>query len=179
MALSRLAELRWSRSNIARSGPGRETALGKGIFPLIVALHTAVIATTLVRGRAGPNRAWLVALLAVQPLRLWTLLTLGRWWNARGSVAEATEVVTSGPYRFVRHPNYAVVLVELAALPAAFGLLRFAAAATAANGVLLAVRIREEERLLFGLPGYGEHFEGRPRFIPRLRARSTGGKDAG
>ena len=172
MALCRLVELRWSRRNIARAGPARETALSQRIFPLMVALHTAVIAGTLVRGRPRPNPAWLAALLVVQPLRLWTLLSLGRWWNARGSVAEATEVVARGPYRYIRHPNYAVLLVELAALPAAFGLLRVAVAATAANCLLLGVRIREEERLLFALPGYREHFSGRPRFIPRLRSTS-------
>jgi len=179
MAFCRLVELRWSRSNIARAGPARETALSQRILPLIAALHTAVIAGTFVRGKRRPNPAWLGALLAVQPLRVWALLTLGRWWNARGSVAEATEVVTGGPYRYVRHPNYAVVLVELAALPAAFGLARLAFAATAANCLLIAVRIREEERLLFALPGYREYFAGRPWFIPRLRFRSTRSEHAG
>jgi methyltransferase len=173
MALFRLAELLLSRRNIAVAGPSRETQLNRRLFPVIVALHSVVIVTTLVRGRSQPNLSWLTALLVVQPLRFWTLLTLGRWWNARGSVAEATEVATSGPYRYVRHPNYAVVLVELAALPSAFGLARLALAATAANCLLLAVRIREEERLLFTLPGYSAHFARRPRFIPRLRFRST------
>jgi methyltransferase len=78
------------------------------------------------------------------------------------------QIETRGPYRFVRHPNYCIVLVELAALPLAFGLRRVAVAATIANALLLAVRIREEERLLFQLEGYEEHFRRLPRFIPFL-----------
>jgi methyltransferase len=78
------------------------------------------------------------------------------------------EVVTSGPYALVRHPNYAVVVVELAALPAAFGLRGLAALATLANIVLLKIRIGDEEELLFQLPAYERHFRTKRRFLPFL-----------
>jgi methyltransferase len=137
-------------------------------FPLIVALHAAVIGATFSLGSNRPRKLWLAALLAVQPLRAWVLVTLGRRWNARAAVPLTMEIATEGPYAFVRHPNYAVVAVELFSLPAAFGLWRLAAAATVVNAALLGPRIREEEALLAQLPGYREQFEGKRRFVPGL-----------
>ena len=111
---------------------------------------------------------WLLALFLTQGLRAWVLATLGRRWNARGAVAPDTLVETGGPYAYVRHPNYAVVAVELFCLPAAFGLRRLAVGAALANAVLLAFRIRDEEALLSRLPGYDDHFAGKARFIPGI-----------
>lgn len=166
MAAGRLIELGFSRRNIAAQGESREGNLSRRTFPLIVATHGWVLGLTALKGSRHPH-AWIVAvLLLVQPLRTWALLTLGRHWNARGAVPESMVVVTDGPYRYVRHPNYAVVIVELAALPAAFRLWRLALVATAVNGLLLAGRIRDEERLLFETPGYREHFGRLPRFLP-------------
>lgn len=161
----RLAELAWSRSNMGRSGPAIEGRWSRRTYPLIVALHASVLALTLVRGRR-PRIPWLVALLAVQPLRAWVLRTLGSRWNTHAAVPETMDVATTGPYRFVRHPNYAVIGVELAALPLAFGLPALAAAATIANATLLAARIPEEEAALRRLPGWEEHFSGKKRFVP-------------
>ena len=168
MAAARLFEMRQSSQNLEALGSTRESRLNRGIFPLIVALHVAVIGGTFLFGSHRPRVAWLALLLAAQPLRWWTLTTLGSRWNARGAVPEAMQVETGGPYAYVRHPNYSVVALELAALPAAFGLHRLALGATLANAALLAVRIREEEALLFELPGYYEHFAGKPRFVPFL-----------
>ena len=142
--------------------------MSRRTYPLIVLLHSLVIGGTLLRGSARPRRGWLLLLLAVQPVRLWVLTTLGARWNARGAVPEAMEVCTEGPYAFVRHPNYSVIAIELASLPAAFGLGRLAAAASLVNAALLTPRISDEEALLFQLPGYREHFESKPRFLPFL-----------
>jgi len=134
----------------------------------MVALHTCVIAGTLLFGRRR-HAGWLSLLASVQPLRYWALLSLGRNWNARGVVASKMTPVTKGPYAFVRHPNYAVVFVELLALPAAFGIDRRAViAASAFNVALLTIRIREEEALLSQVAGYDEAFAGKARFIPGL-----------
>ena len=167
MGLARLVELGWSQRNIQGAGPAREGPLSRRTFPLVVLLHASVLIGTLLRG-GRPRLPWLVLLLAVQPLRYWVLLTLGHRWNARGSVATGLQVATGGLYAHVRHPNYSVVAVELASLPAAFGLGRLAVAASIANAALLAVRIRDEEAMLFALPGYREHFESKPRFLPGL-----------
>lgn len=172
MACARLGELTWSRRNISLSGPAREGAWSRRTYPLMVALHTAVLAGTLVAG-GRPRWPWLLLLAAVQPVRAWVLVTLGSRWNARAAVPDAMPVATGGPYAFVRHPNYTVVIVELAALPLGFGAKRLALAASAGNALLLALRIPEEEALLRRLPAWRETIEPLPRFLPRPRRRAV------
>lgn len=168
MGAARIAELVHSRRNMRAAGPATEGPWSRATYPAIVALHTAVIAGTALRGRSRPAWTWLAVLLAVQPLRIWVLATLGRRWNTRAAVPDEMVVATGGPYAFVRHPNYAIIAVELFALPMAFGLRRLALLAALANAVVLAPRIREEEAALQRLPGYEAHFARRKRFIPRL-----------
>jgi methyltransferase len=168
MAVARLAELAWSRHNIDESGPAVEGGWSRRTYPLIVALHTLVIAGTFLLGSNRPRWGWLLALLAVQPVRLWVLLTLRSRWNTRAAVPVEMEIETGGPYEWVRHPNYAVVAVELAALPLAFGLRGLSTMATVANAALLWPRIREEERALMVHPAYRRHFRDKARFIPGL-----------
>lgn len=169
MAAARLAELALSRRNLAVGEPATEaeSARSRAIYPAIIAVHTLAIAGTLLSGHRR-TKPWLLALFAIQPLRLWVLLTLGRRWNARGAVSPETEVETGGPYAFVRHPNYAIVIVELLALPMAFRAHKLALIVTALNAALLTVRIREEEAALMELPGYARHFLNKKRFIPRV-----------
>ena len=168
MAAARLGELAYSRRNVRRHGGGIEGRWTRATYPLIVLMHTVVLVGTALRGRQRPGLPWLAALLAAQPLRAWVLVTLGDRWNARAAVPASMTVATRGPYRLVRHPNYTVVVVELLALPMAFGLPALAAGAGVANAVLLAGRIREEEAALRDLPGYREHFESKARFIPGI-----------
>lgn len=172
IALARLAELAWSRRNIARTAnaPGgrQEGEWSHRTYPLIVAVHALDIVSTAIWGVARPRRPWLVLLLAVQPLRAWVLMTLGTRWNTRAAVDSQMEIATAGPYTYIRHPNYLVVAVELLALPMAFGLRAFAIAISLANAGLLALRIRDEEALLEAVPGWEEHFRTKKRFIPGL-----------
>lgn len=166
MAAARLGELAYSRRNLRRHGGGIEGRWTRVTYPLIILVHTAVLAGTALRGSRRPSIVWLAALVAVQAVRAWVLLTLGDRWNARAAVPASMSVATDGPYRLVRHPNYAVIAVELLALPMAFGLPALAAGGSTANAVLLAGRIREEEAALMRIPGYREHFESKPRFLP-------------
>ena len=167
MAAARLAELALSRRNLAESEAATESELNRATYPLIIGVHTLAIAGTLLSGHKR-SKPWLVLLLGVQPIRAWILWTLGRRWNARGAVSEDTEVETAGPYAFVRHPNYAVVIVELLALPMAFRAPKLALGVTIVNAILLALRIREEEKALMALPGYARHFVNKKRFLPGL-----------
>jgi methyltransferase len=167
MATARLVELSFSRRNLKTAGDSVEGTWSRRTFPAIIALHASIILGTLLWGRRV-RLPWLALLVATQPVRAWALLSLGWRWNARGAVANDLEVVSTGPYAFVRHPNYAVVMIELAALPAAFRLNRLAGAATLLNALLLSIRISEEEALLFKLPAYREHFAKKPRFLPLL-----------
>lgn len=168
MGGARLGELAWSKRNLRDSAAPAEGELSRQTYPVMVGLHTVTIVGTALFGGRTLHRTMLATLLLAQLARVWTLGTLGRRWNTRGAVPVDLEVETGGPYRFVRHPNYAVVAVELAALPAAFGLWRLAALATAINALLLTVRIRDEERLLRHRPGWSAHFERLKRFVPGI-----------
>ncbi len=116
--------------------------------------------------------ALLVFLLA-QALRFWTLRTLGGFWNISvlTNKSDASHFVRHGPYRFVRHPNYLVVILELLTLPLVGDAPFTAAAFTIANGILLARRIPLEESQLLKIPGYAREMRIKPRFIPTLFAK--------
>jgi methyltransferase len=168
MAAARLAELGWSRHNVHQASEPARGAWSRRTYPAMVAVHTAALALTALRGGDRPRLPWLLLLLAVQPVRLWVLAKLGRRWNTTGAVSPDLAVETGGPYHWVRHPNYAVVEVELLSLPLAFGLRGTGMALAAVNAALLAVRIHDEEALLAARPGWREHFAEKPRFLPGL-----------
>src|SRR5205085_10721188 len=115
----------------------------------------------------------LAGLAAALGLRLWVIRTLGSAWSVTAHVDPATAVATTGPYRYIRHPNYVAVALEFACLPVAVGAVPEALILSAANAAVLLPRIRAEERLLDALPGYREAFAGVPRFIacPGRRSR--------
>lgn len=172
----RLAELWLSRRNIRRSGAALGTA-GRRTFPLMVLLHLALFTAPLAERRLRPRRdrpvliaSALALLAAATALRLWVIRTLGAGWNARATVPAALTVVDAGSFRWIRHPNYVAVAAEMAALPLAGSAPLSAAALSAANALILAQRIRAEERLLAQIPGYSERMGQKPRFVPRLPA---------
>jgi methyltransferase len=127
---------------------------GRAHYPGMVLLHGGLLAGCARRAWRGAATAWpRVAtmgglVLAAQALRWWCIVTLGRQWNTRIVVIPGASRCRRGPYRRWRHPNYLAVVIEGAALPLAVGAGGIAAAFTAANGILLAVRIRAEERAL-------------------------------
>jgi methyltransferase len=84
----------------------------------------------------------------LQCARLWVLLSLGKRWTTRVIVLPGAALVATGPYRFLRHPNYCIVAAEILVLPLAFGLITFALAFTALNAIVLSLRIREEDAAL-------------------------------
>jgi methyltransferase len=99
-------------------------------------------------------------------LRVWVIATLGVHWNVRVVPSMPLGVVTSGPYRFVRHPNYVAVFVELVALPLVHGAYLTAIAGAALHVVVLQRRIRLEEATLMADAGYRAAFAHKPRFVP-------------
>lgn len=159
VAAQRLAELRISRRHertlLARGGIEH----GAGHYPVMVAIHSAWLVGNLIEGwRRGPapRRVAVPAFstfLAMQPLRWWIIRSLGERWTTRVVTVTGEPRRTAGPYRHVRHPNYAVVAVEIAALPLALGAPATAAAGSLANAVLLRHRIRVEDRALDDLGG--------------------------
>jgi methyltransferase len=150
IALQRLSELVIARRNTARllAQGGREHAPGH--YPLIVVLHAAwlIALVVVVPADATPNFYWLALLVVMQAARLWVLVSLGSRWTTRIIVMPDAPLVARGPYRWMRHPNYAVVVVELIALPMVFGAVWIAAIFTVLNAAILTWRIREEDRAL-------------------------------
>ena len=90
----------------------------------------------------------LAGFIALQGVRLWVLASLGRYWTTRVITVSGAPLVRRGPYRFMRHPNYLVVIAEIAVLPLIFGAWQIAAIFSALNVALLAHRIRVEDAAL-------------------------------
>jgi len=150
VALQRMCELIYARRNTARllAQGGRER--GARHYPLIVLLHLAWLAAlaVLVPADTPPVWPWLAFFLLLQAGRLWVLASLGPYWTTRIITLPNAPLVRHGPYRFLKHPNYLLVALEIAALPLAFGAWQIALVFTALNAVLLAQRIRIEEAAL-------------------------------
>lgn len=154
VALQRLAELVWSRRNERCLRAAGAVEHGAGHYPLIVAVHAGLLAVLFVA--APPERAialpWLALLLALQPLRVWVLWALGTRWTTRVLVLPGVPLVRSGPYRWLRHPNYLVVAAEVPAIALAADESAVALGFGLANLGVLALRIRVEERALYRGP---------------------------
>ena len=122
---------------------------GAPIIPLIVALHLAWIVGLWIFGRQQDvDRAWLVVFIVLQTVRIWCLASLGARWTTRIIVLPGMPLVARGPYRFMKHPNYAVVAAEIAVVPLALSLPAFAALFTVANGLILLWRMHVENAAL-------------------------------
>ncbi len=170
VAGERGAELSVSKRNARRllARGGKET--GQRLYKVMVAFH-AVFLPVLALGAIAyreppPAWAWLAVLGAIgaQGLRWWAVKTLGDRWSTRVIVVPRERPVTGGPYRFLRHPNYLAVIVEMACLPLAWGMWRLALIFTVGNAIILWFRIREEERALG--PEWSRAFEKKGRFVP-------------
>jgi methyltransferase len=151
VSLERLAELVHARCNTRRllAQGGREVAPEH--YPLIVALHSLWMGGLwLFAWRHEPNMTWLAAFATLQGMRLWVLMTLGARWTTRIIVIPGETLVRKGPYRFMAHPNYAVVTGEIAVLPLAFGLWGFALIFSVLNALVLTIRVRAENSALAG-----------------------------
>ena len=150
IAVQRLGELVLARRNTRRllAQGGREH--GAGHYPVIVLLHVSWLAALLVfiPPQTPPDFLWLAILIALQAARIWVIASLGGRWTTRIIVMPQATLVARGPYRWMRHPNYAVVAAEIVALPMVFGAFWIALVFTLLNGAVLAWRIREEDRAL-------------------------------
>jgi methyltransferase len=154
VAVQRLLELTYSRRNERRLRSHGAVERGAGHFPVIVAIHTLWLVSTLVEGllRGPEPPVWwpvpLAAFLLVQPLRYWAIFSLRENWNVRVLVVPGGKLVRRGPYRYFPHPNYVVVVVEVLTFPLIFGAWITAIVFSLLNAALLYVRIRTENRAL-------------------------------
>ncbi len=150
VAAQRLGELAYARRNTKRLMAAGAAEHGAGHYPLIVALHGGwlVALFALVPSDAPPSLGLLGCYGLLQLGRLWVIASLGAGWTTRVIVLPGAPRVRRGPYRFLRHPNYLVVALEIPVLPLAFGAWQIALGFGLANLALLAHRIRIEERAL-------------------------------
>lgn len=145
----RLLELWIAKRNTSDLLANGGQELARAHYPLIVSLHAAWIVGLVVLAPGQPITLWALFLFAlVQLIRFWTLATLGRRWTTRIIIVPGETLVSTGPFRYVSHPNYLVVIAELFLLPLLFGLPLYAALFSALNAAVLTVRISAEERAL-------------------------------
>ena len=148
--LQRLAELAWSARNTRRllARGGRE--IGARHYPLFVLLHASWLAALVltVPAETQPDWSLLGVFALLQLLRIWVVATLGPYWTTRIITLDDAPLVRRGPFRWLRHPNYAVVVAEIAVLPLAFGAWPVALVWSLLNAALLWHRIRVENAAL-------------------------------
>lgn len=143
------AELILSRHNTRKLVAQGAIEVAPQHYPLMVAVHGAWLAALWVFGHdQSVNLAALAAYLALQVLRAWVMMTLGPRWTTRIVVLPNAPLVAGGPYRYLRHPNYAVVAGEIAVLPLMLHLPELAVLFTTLNAIVLFIRIRAEDRAL-------------------------------
>lgn len=175
VALLRLVELRISKRH-QRDMVGRgATKVEEPRFRWMVALHTAVLIGSAVEV-VFLHRPFIpvlaavmfVIFLAANAVRWWVIRTLGDHWNVQVVDSTRLGIVTSGPFRFVRHPNYAAVFAEMIALPLIHTAWITALVGTLAHIVVLSQRLSTEEQVLFANADYRAAMSGKPRFLPGL-----------
>jgi len=174
LVVERIFELDRARRNARRAFQHGAVEVGQAHYRVMVGFHALFIVScaaeaTLFPHRFAPAVAWLAlsAEIVAQALRYWAVATLGDRWNTRIIVSPDRAPATDGPYRFMRHPNYLAVVVEIAALPMVGGAIFTAIAFSIGNALILAVRIPAEERAMGAR--YAEALGSRRRFFPSLR----------
>lgn len=151
VTLQRLSELPVAQANTRRLLAAGALEVAPGHYPLIVAVHALWLAALWLQALGRPIHLGFLALFVVlQGLRVWTLRTLGARWTTRIIVVPGEQLVASGPYKYVSHPNYLVVIGEIAVLPLVFGLWPTAVLFSVLNAIVLVIRVRAEGRALRG-----------------------------
>jgi len=170
VGVERLVELALSRRHARRAFEKGGIEFGRVHFRWMAMLHAGLLAACvaevwLLRRRFVPELAapMLALTLLAQALRYWVIATLGWRWNVRVIVVPGEPVVTTGPYRFMRHPNYLAVIVEGIALPLVHGAYLAATAFTLLDAWVLRARIRIEERALAEHCDYDRRLGDKPR----------------
>ncbi len=150
VVIQRLAELVYANANTRRllSEGGREH--GERHYPLFIILHGGWLISIALFAvpENQPSLFLLNIFIASQTFRFWTLASIGRWWTTRIISAPHFPRVKKGPYRFIKHPNYALVIVEIALLPLLLGAPAMAITFSVLNAALLWWRIRVENAVL-------------------------------
>lgn len=173
-----LGERGYSLRNEKRLLRAGGRAVAPALYRIMLPAYSAVFVFSLIEHfglRRRPSLPWVVVMIALfvasKLLKLWAVLQLRRGWTMNVVVPVDLRVVTSGPYRYIRHPNYVAVLGEVTFLPLAGGAWITALAGGIVFIVLLRARVRAEEAALFEHPAYVAAMAGKHRFLPRRTGR--------
>ncbi len=175
VAAMRIVELRISKQHQRdMKAQGAEKAKDP-IFPVMATFHTALLIgaaaeVVFLRRPLIPALALAMGVLFVLAniVRWWVIRTLGQHWNVEVMDSTKLGVITTGPFRYVRHPNYAAVFVEMIVLPLIHAAWITALVGAVIHVVVLSVRLSAEERVLFANPDYAAAMSSKPRFLPGL-----------
>jgi methyltransferase len=175
VALQRIYELRISRRHQREMQAHGASKVDDPVFLSMVVVHTGILlgAALEVVFLHRPFYPLLAAIclaifVATNVVRWWVIRTLGEHWNVQVMNSTGMGVITTGPFRYVRHPNYAAVFIEMLVLPLMHCAWLTASIGSAAHVLVLSRRINTEERVLFSDARYREAMYGKPRFLPGL-----------
>jgi methyltransferase len=175
VAMLRIFELRVSRRHQQQLLAQGATKVDKPPFRWLVLVHTAVLigaaleVVFLRRPFIPPLAAVMFAVfIASNLLRLWVVITMGQHWNVQVMNSTSLGVITSGPFRFVRHPNYAAVFAEMLSLPLIHTAWLTALLGCIGHAAAISQRISVEERVLLANAEYRAAMAAKPRFLPGL-----------
>jgi methyltransferase len=149
VTVQRLAELWWAKQNERRLIAAGGVEYGQSHWRLMMLLHAAwLFGMWVLAYDHSVEPVFLALFILLQIGRFWVLFTLGRRWTIRVIVITGEKLVTSGPYRWLRHPNYAIVIGEIAVVPLALGMPLYALVFSLLNAILLSIRIPQENAAL-------------------------------
>ncbi len=171
----RIVELRISKRHQREMTARGATKAKDPVFPVMAMFHTALLVASaaevvVLHRPLIPALAIPMALLflAANVVRWWVIRTLGQHWNVQVMDSTRLGVITTGPFRYVRHPNYAAVFVEMIALPLIHTAWITALAGAIMHIIVLSIRLSSEERVLFANPDYRAAMSAKHRFVPGL-----------
>jgi methyltransferase len=172
--IQRLTELWIAKKNEQWMKGKGAIEFGTKHYQVIVFMHVLFLVSFLAekiifnRSLSGLWLALIIVFVGTQFLRIWAISTLGKFWNTKIIVLPNADVIRTGPYRFIKHPNYLVVSIEMLIIPLLFNAYITACIFSLFNAMMLAVRIRAEEQALRTFTEYDGTFQRSNRFLPKL-----------
>ncbi|WP_312472929.1 isoprenylcysteine carboxylmethyltransferase family protein [Neobacillus sp.] len=172
--LQRVIELFVAKSNENWMKQQGAIEFGTQHYQYMVLMHllffvSFFIEKTLFNRGLSPLWPWLLFIfISTQLMRIWVITSLGRYWNIKIIVRPNADIIKKGPYRFIKHPNYFVVSIEIIVIPMLFTAYFTAFLFTVLNVIMLSIRIPEEEKALRNLTEYEGEFQDCNRFFPKF-----------
>ncbi|MEI8278734.1 MAG: isoprenylcysteine carboxylmethyltransferase family protein [Bacteroidota bacterium] len=150
--LQRLSELLIAKRNEKWLLKNGAIEYGKAHYPVIVLMHTLFFVSMIIEYNAIPDKTidtpFLIVCIILILTKAWVIGSLGNYWNTKIFRIPNTALVKKGAYKYVKHPNYIIVVCELAAIPLVFHLYYTAIIFSLLNALMLSVRLREENKIL-------------------------------